>query len=410
MSRNPYLEAAFSIGSDIANKAIFHNNACNWLGYISKSLPGEKDQMYGALESDFYAGTSGIAYFLGYLAFCTNDKHIERVAMAALRQSIDYRKDISDFGLESIYIGIGGTAMVAYELGKLFQREDLLKESDTMIHRLIRRGINDLGKDVINGPLSTIPFLIKYYRENPSDEVSDYIQLLADSIMKSAIDTKHGKTWKTIEKSTNYILGYAHGNAGFSHSLAELYDFTKDKVYLDACLSSIRYENYFYSTEHKNWPDFREFDEDNSNSSPSFMWAWCHGAPGIALSRARVYELIKQDILAEDIHRAVESTLNSIRRNIESSQGNFSLCHGIFGNAEAVQYAANVLAKKEWKTEVDKIAQMGIEFFIEQQMQFPCGMLDQKFSPSLMVGTAGMGLFYLRLAEENTPYATIIRS
>jgi hypothetical protein len=81
----------------------------------------------------------------------------------------------------------------------------------------------------------------------------------------------------------------------------------------------------------------------------------------------------------------------------------FSLCHGIFGNCETLLYGAAILSEPTWRDMAESIAGEAIERFQDQGAPWPSGALDGSPDPSLLLGDAGIGYHFLRLANPETP-------
>ena len=71
--------------------------------------------------------------------------------------------------------------------------------------------------------------------------------------------------------------------------------------------AALHYERAHFDAKAGNWPDFR-----NSNESRSFMTSWCHGAPGIGIARACLWqtELWDEQCL-DEIQTAIQTTSKS---------------------------------------------------------------------------------------------------
>jgi lantibiotic biosynthesis protein len=74
-----------------------------------------------------------------------------------------------------------------------------------------------------------------------------------------------------------------------------------------------------------------------------YMSAWCHGAPGIGLARLRAYQLTGNEIYASESRNIVSATIKSL--NIP--HGNYSSCHGLFGNAETLLNVSRIFNDPE---------------------------------------------------------------
>jgi lantibiotic modifying enzyme len=129
-------------------------------------------------------------------------------------------------------------------------------------------------------------------------------------------------------------------------------------------------------------------------SSPlSFATHWCHGAPGIALSRLRAYELLKDETCKAEAQTALRTTRKVIETALYSEKRNFSLCHGLAGNSEALLYGYQVLGSEEMSSLVlaHDVAYHGIETYVTRGYSWPSGMTGRGETPDLMLGLAGTG-------------------
>ena len=99
-----------------------------------------------------------------------------------------------------------------------------------------------------------------------------------------------------------------------------------------------------------------------------------------------------------------------IGATLRSGIGNYSLCHGLAGNAEVLLYGRQVLGR-EWTdghVVAFEVANAGIERHAKRGHSWPCGAGGGE-TPSLMLGLAGIGHFYLRLRDQAMPSALILR-
>lgn len=70
----------------------------------------------------------------------------------------------------------------------------------------------------------------------------------------------------------------------------------------------LSYEDILYSEDLKNWIDLRDPDGRKT------MRGWCHGAPGILLSRMSIMDILPDDKqIKKDILRAVSTLFHNER-------------------------------------------------------------------------------------------------
>ena len=77
-------------------------------------------------------------------------------------------------------------------------------------------------------------------------------------------------------------------------------------------INAFRYENYFFNKENNNWPDFRSRDNviTTKTNEMSYSSAWCHGAPGIGISRLMAYQITNDKRHIQDFNAALYTTKN----------------------------------------------------------------------------------------------------
>jgi len=270
-----------------------------------------------------------------------------------------------------------------------------------LVRQLGRKKDAGHGLDVISGSAGAIPVLLEFYQRYRQQWLLDQATKEGERLLRAAQKTQRGWSWKTLEMRTRgNLTGLSHGAAGIGWSLLELFDATREARFRAAAEQAFRYEREWFNPQEENWADLRIFDNATvrENESPVCSVAWCHGAPGIALSRLRAYEILGEDIYRREAEAGLRTTAKSIDGAKQPGYGNFSLCHGHAGNAEVILYATQILGPK-LKQLVEATATYGIEVYQNQRLPWPCGVLGAGETPTLMLGLAGIGHFYLRLVD-----------
>ncbi len=196
------------------------------------------------------------------------------------------------------------------------------------------------------------------------------------------------------------LTGFGHGAAGFATAFIELFPFTNNQEYLQIARSVIRYEDSHFNQQQQNWPDYRKFDQGYGSMTATeeivCSIAWCHGAPGIGLSRLRIYELTNDPVMKQDAEAAIQTTLNHLNLY---SVSNYSMCHGLFGNAELLLYAASLLKQPALWQKAEEIADKCIHEYLDKKIPLPNGIQLSADTPDFMLGISGIGYFFLRLID-----------
>lgn len=410
-----FLDTASQIGLRLCNEAIWHGDRCNWVGASNdEGAYGQVVTTYAALGPDLYGGTSGVAMFLAQLHSATGDLAARRTASGAIGQALSRVDDLPNETSAGVYGGRMGVAVAAARIGVLLDEPALLKRATALIQSL-HPACNDF--DLISGRAGGIIGLLVL------GELLDNVQFLeqaiqfGDQLLESG-QTRDGQcSWKspTINSRRN-LTGFSHGTAGVGYALLELFRVTEKEAYRLAAEQAFNYERNLFDRHVQNWPDFRErrIRRGRSpaplSSTVSYTTFWCHGAPGIGLSRLRAYELLCDTTCEAEAITAVMTTSRGITSARAGGLGNYSLCHGLAGNAEVLLHADRILESKVGNARdlALEVARAGIDSYAGPGRSWPCGT-QQGETPGLFLGLSGIGMFYLRLYKPEIPSILLIR-
>ena len=98
-----------------------------------------------------------------------------------------------------------------------------------------------------------------------------------------------------------------------------------------------------------------------------------------------------------------------VERSARAGKANWSLCHGLAGNAEVLLAGHDILGET-WNGAAAlarEVAHGGIERYAKRGHAWPCGARGD--TPNLMLGLAGIGHFYLRLANPAIPSILLLK-
>ena len=283
-------------------------------------------------------------------------------------------------------------------------RPDWIKEGDDLLAKICASDIGEFELDIIGGVAGGIPILLKYYREEKKQLYLDTANRLGDFLFNKAEKTATSWGWKT-PMSAQALTGYSHGNAGIALALLELYIETQNSQYYTAAMYGFNYERMTFNATVQNWPDLREMD--GQTGTPSYGESWCHGAPGIALSRLRAWELTGDNSFRQEAEIALATTYKNVYNQLTQQQdsANFSLCHGLGGNAEILLTGAQKLQNPLYQQIAAQAGDWGVEKHDKTGLTWTSGVHDPTGltkgmgeNPGFMLGMAGTGYFYLRLA------------
>ncbi len=390
-----YLDTATALGERLCADAIWDGERCTWMGASMELVGGEWRQSRRTFGGDPYAGTSGVALFLAQLHRFRPSEVLRRTALGALAQAFDRVEKDATLEHGALYTGIFGIGFSAAEAGAEL-------DADTAVTRgleLVRANLNvdETAFDIVSGGAGRIGALLRLHARFGHDWLLEGAAAEARHLIETAHRSDKGWSWGF--GGTKYVAhdltGYSHGAAGAALALLEVYTATSDEVFQRAADEAIRYERAWFSESQQNWPDFRRMPSQRENDPYAYGFAWCHGAPGIGMSRLRAFELTRRDDLRDEALIALRSTRNNPAGI--ATEYSFGLCHGTAGNAELFLRAWEVLGDQEGLTFAESLADKGIAEYGESGKPWPSGLDEAGEAPGLMLGLAGIGYFYLRL-------------
>ena len=377
----------------------------NWMGAdvtVDDDM-AELHMTYRALGPSMYDGTSGIALFLAEAFAATGNTRLADAARGAMRHALSGIDDIPADTRRGFHTGVAGIAWVAARLGTLLGDRTMEEKARTLALRVAADEAPPPLLDVISGAAGTAVALLSLADDLSLDELRAAAQRLGAAICAGASRTDRGWSWGASASGAEFardLTGFAHGAGGMAWALLEVGVATGIDEFVKGAREAMRYENAWYSIEDDNWPDFR--DSDGMETPAPSMMAWCHGAPGIMLSRLRACQLLGDAEARTDLERGMRSTLRWLGDPDALAETSFTLCHGLLGVAECVGHGAEALGDDAALGAARAVASNGRSLHAGDPASWSSGLRRGR-NPSLMLGQAGIGLAFLRLAAPEIP-------
>jgi len=416
-----YVEGAARIGDYVVNQARWSGSVCTWdVTSPDLSKPGSRRALSTMAGPGLYQGAAGIAVFLSELHAKTGSLASRRTARGALDYAIRACDELGscDFSLHNGRVGI------AYALTRFASatgHDSALEEARHQLSPLFGNENRDTGLDVIGGAAGAIPILLQLASslDLPAARISALA--LGDHLLAAARRRPRGWSWPSpVRSNAHDLCGFAHGAAGYAAALLELWAVTGEARFRHGAERAFDYERSHFDVEVGNWRDLRSPYWSMVLRSPTrlaerraelragrevpryethHMVAWCHGAPGIGLTRLRAFELLKNPEFATEALVAITTT----RRDLAAPQSDYSLCHGAFGNIETVLAGASLLGEPQWRREIEEWVDHALMHISDAGRRWPSGTLNGVPEPSFMLGEAGIGHALLRMAWPDIP-------
>ncbi|MEC4812015.1 MAG: type 2 lanthipeptide synthetase LanM family protein [Scytonema sp. PMC 1069.18] len=401
-THNQLLAASKMVGERLESLALLGDNDVTWIGL---TLTAKDRWLLLPLGADLYSGIPGIAIFFAYLGMITSEERYTRRARTALktmqRQVKESRSYITSI---SAFDGWAGVIYTLSHLGMLWNQPELFVEAENLVTLLPELIEQDEQLDIISGAAGCIGGLISLYQCVPSQRILAAAIQCGDRLIAKAQPMKHGIGWVNKNIGTKPLTGFSHGGAGIAWALLELAALTGKERFRTAAIQAINYERSLFCPKRGNWLDLRNFAAkvlEKKDKQNTCLTAWCHGAPGIGLSRLRGLSHLDDAEIRSEIDTALNTTMNY------GFGSNHSLCHGDLGNLELLLQASLTLDDPQWKTQVDRFAAIILESI--DKHGWLCGVPFGVETPGLMTGLAGIGYGLLRLADpERVPSVLVL--
>ena len=386
------LEVAVEIGARLAREAIRHGDRCTWLG---AEMLGPGATSYGTLCPDVYSGTAGVGLFLAALWQAVRIEEVRLAAVGAIRQALAGLQGLRETNLPGLYTGALGVCWAAVRAAISLEKSGLVDEAtiELQLCRDYQRAKTEDEWDLLAGHAGAILGLLWLRQHLGDNSLMEWATQLGQALIAAgARDRTWSLSWRRRGHGARALTGYSHGAAGAGIALLELGAAVRNEGFQEAGLAAFKYERRWYDAVQGNWPDFRR-SGGRSQTARQFSTAWCHGAPGIALSRLRAMQLAPSPEIASELRAALETTSLATAAMLDAPGTSFCLCHGLAGNAEVLNLCANrAELSLVWRVATHCRRTSGAE-------RAP----SPDAAPGLMLGRSGVGLFFLRLFDPSLP-------
>jgi lantibiotic modifying enzyme len=402
LAPGPLLQRALAIADDLLGTAeAGPGGTLTWhRGYGRDMGPAE--------DAGMFNGRIGEALFFAALFATTADPAHEE---AALRASQAIRAGAADAAfrerlLERVGYGLTGVGSQVYALVRMSQflnRPELLDDAAALAEVLTPERIGrDRAHDVFWGAAGAALGLLALYDHTGDPAVLERAVACGDHLLaRRGTDPATGlRAWATIQPAL--FTGFAHGTSGIGHALLRLHQATDEARFYDAAIEGFAWERTVFREDVGDWPDTPDQPADRPLIS-----AWCHGAPGMMLSRlTALYVLREADEadLAEDLDRGLTRTSEAPVDEADH------LCCGNLGRVDILLEAGRVLENESLVEQSRAMAEEVLQRVDERGWAVPRTAEDghdRHASGGLWQGTTGIAYTLLRMTDPDR-YPTLL--
>ncbi|MDC0669470.1 type 2 lanthipeptide synthetase LanM [Nannocystis sp. ncelm1] len=399
------LDKARAIGDALLQLAV--GTDCGGLDWLTVRREGvEEKWSIHALGVDLYEGLAGIALYLLYLGKATQQAVYTKGGERGLWEAfLRWKSSPASHG--GGYIGAGSllyALMHAKALGVDWSQHAI----DEIIDWIIEEPGVDPGMcDVLYGDaglLLVVLRMIAHRRGCSEPEDTRWTTLasdLASRLTKSAVPGEDGAIlWRPGPKfGQNWLCGLSHGASGLALALAEAARVLDAPALRPYVVGALRYEEQVFDETKGTWLNVISEDAEAIGSELNRdVCSWCNGAPGISLVRLILlsdggYEDVNPQ-LSRDIERSIRAIEHGLPRLVSDC-----LCHGTAGTLEVafrLWRATRSDSPPTWMTDaLAHLSNIDVTDYL-------CSNAYRLTTPGLMTGLAGIGMFWLRMADSSS--------
>lgn len=398
-----YRKEAFHLGEELWNSAIRNcKGRPEWLG-MDLAADGESFH-FGLIGNSLYSGASGIALLFARLALASHEPSIAEQwrqrawscfgGLAELAEQ--NRNDRLLRLMRDLPYGLIGSGGILLALSLIAQAGiDAAASLAALLIQQVRpeRLMADEVLDVIGGGTGLVGSLLNQNEPHALELAA----ACGERLLNVQLDCGGWLSSSPGHTRRPALTGFSHGTAGMAAALARLAQATGDNRFADGARRAIAYERGVFVEDKANWPDFR-----NSLEPSKFMTSWCHGAPGILLSRQVLVSTgLADGHTASEQQAARSTTLAALKRlsalaNLEPAA---HLCCGVLGLTALLRIEA-----KASTSELDPQVPQSEMLVMKQAMRngsynlfsVENGSLNL---PGLFTGKAGVALALIEAAD-----------
>lgn len=290
--------------------------------------------------NSYYSGSVGILTGLLKLGnYYGYNSYIKKL-IVDIEIDIDNILSSKDTGLNiGAYNGISQYIKYYIDLycAKKVKFDYFIERVDKIINKIYASLTKDKKLDILDGTagvsIALIALLDIDIPRKLKQKVIKLISKCNDHLINSIIIRDGEYYFPTEQDKNKFFTGFAHGTSGISTALyksGKILSIDNSKI-IEKILET---ERKYYNKTGKYW--YRD------NDKRDVSWGWCHGIPGILLSRVELFsDGYRDKYLLNEIEELYNITIH------ESLGTNLTFCHGDPGNLTICKYVQQKLSFKD---------------------------------------------------------------
>ena len=369
-SNNQIINEANRILNQIIDDGVQKNNFINW---YNVSVDLNNTWVISPCNYYLFNGLTGILLVFALAYEITGRINYKQILNKGLNELLIFENKNINNNI-SVFNGIGSFLYFYFYLYLLTNKKCYLIKTKRYIEIIDKRLDKSSKLDLIDGVAGILTVLCNIKKKKNSLVPITLIKKCANLIL-DRWDSE--ECWSSDIIPDQHLNGMSHGLSGITYALFLANIYLKDTNINNKILTAINLENQ--SINNNNWIDLRNIENRKKKGFPDPIH-WCHGAPGIGLSRIVINHKLNNNILKNNIKMAKEKTL------LDGFGGSDCLCHGNLGNIDL--FITDYIINKN-KTSLN-IARKIVTNLCRNQKGWICGIPQHTRVDNLMTGTAGI--------------------
>ncbi|MBV8213773.1 MAG: hypothetical protein JOZ08_11205 [Verrucomicrobia bacterium] len=388
--------------------------AANWI--LSREVDeGPKTAYWPSREDlsldekcDLYYGNAGVLVFWRELHRVTGQREYAEAAQRA----IDFLdQNLPQVKLYGLYDGLAG---IAFSLAQETDNPQASAACSHAVDYLIQGAKKQANggvrwnddNDIMSGSAGIGLALLALGQEQHRPELVSLAVEAGTDLLARSVTAAQGRYWLHQIGAEKQYPNFAHGTAGIAYFLLKLYEETGESHFLDGAMDGAKYLTSIASLK----PATRCLvPHDLPEQNDLFYLGWCHGPAGTDRFFSELFAVTDDSQWKSFADAAAQSVLHSgiPEKQTPGYWNNLSRCCGAVAVGEffLARYRLN-------KESADRAFAIRIGEYLKSRAQADSGGLmkwiqaENRIEPEnvqaqtgLMQGAAGIGLFFIHLAE-----------
>jgi serine/threonine protein kinase len=382
-----YLDLATEIGCRILESAVSTSDRhSHWLSNHSA--------MNGQAARDLYCGSAGIALYLCALYGETGRQEFLTEALRCGAWLWESEPAVPRrVAMPGLYYGECGAALLYLKLYLLSHDAEWLERARA-VAGAVRPG-EIASPDLMTGLAGVGLFQLMLWEAAGDEQALERARACAGELIDRRLTDR--PMWVFPDDfdlfGGSQYPGFAHGSAGIGYFLAECFLATADPDVATLCQEIA---DWLVDLAEPALPDGNGFTwRVSSAGTGPYMCSWCHGAPGMAR-----FLLLAHRVSSDNSHLdAARRAAAMVARG--ASWAGTSQCHGLAGNLDVLMDLFRDTGDRHFHVAAQELGQN------LRTYETPVGWQSDELATGcvdLMVGEAGVGAAFLRLANPRTPH------